>query len=126
MPHLRIEYSENLRGTFNVKEFCTTMHGAIMTTGLFELGAVRVRAYCAADYAVADLMAENSFVDMHFRVGQGRNIDELKKAGETIFATAKTYLTPYFRTPHFALSLSIDEINGNLSWKQNVMHTRLR
>ena len=46
--------------------FCATTRDTILATGLFELGAVRVRAFRADDYAIADLMPENSFLDMVF------------------------------------------------------------
>jgi 5-carboxymethyl-2-hydroxymuconate isomerase len=126
MPHFRIEYSANLSTKMIMTEFCTVIHTAIMETGLFELGAVRVRAFCADHYAIADQLAENSFLDMQFAVGQGRSADDLKRAGEHIFKAASNHLVQLFESPHFALSFSMTEINGNLSWKKNAMHARLR
>ncbi len=126
MPHFRIEYSANMPGTFNAADFCRAMHGAILDTGLFELGAIRVRAFAAESFAVADQLPENAFIDMNFRVGEGRTSDQLKQAGETIFAAAEEHLKPCLSTPHFALSFLIEEINGKLSWKNNAMHARLR
>jgi 5-carboxymethyl-2-hydroxymuconate isomerase len=126
MPHFRIEYSENLNAKIDMAEYCAEIHKAIMDTGLFEFGAVRVRAFRADHYAIADQLAENSFLDMQFAVGQGRSADDLKKAGDAIFKKASEYLAQLFETPHFALSLSITEINDNLSWKKNAMHARLR
>lgn len=126
MPHFRIEYSENLLTKVDMAEFCADIHKAILKTGLFEVGAVRVRAFRAEHYAIADQLADNSFLDMQFAVGQGRSADALKKAGDDIFKTASEHLAQLFQTPHFALSFSITEINGNLSWKHNAMHARLR
>ena len=97
-----------------------------MASGLFELGAVRVRAFCAEHYAIADQLPENSFIDMEFRVGQGRSVEDLKQAGEEIFAAAQNVLKPLYSTPHFALSLEIRTIDADLSWKKNAMHARLR
>ncbi len=56
MPHLTIEYSANLDGTGDIAGLCRSLHAAMLATGLFELGAIRVRALCAEDYAVADLL----------------------------------------------------------------------
>jgi 5-carboxymethyl-2-hydroxymuconate isomerase len=126
MPHFRIEYSANILARVDISEFCTVIHRAIMETELFELGAVRVRAFRADYYAIADQLPENGFLDMQFAVGQGRKPDELKRAGEHIFKIASEHLAPLFNTPHFALSFQISEINGNLSWKKNAMHPRLR
>jgi 5-carboxymethyl-2-hydroxymuconate isomerase len=126
MPHFRIEYSANLDGQLDMQQFCASMEKSILDTGLFELGAVRVRAFRAEAYAIADQLPENAFIDMVFRVGQGRASDALKAAGDAMFQQARSQVGKLFETPHFALSLEIIEIDGGLSWKDNAMHPRLR
>ncbi len=126
MPHFTIEYSANLDEAVDFGNLCKVVHTTIMTTGLFELGAVRVRAFRATSYAIADRLPENGFIDMSFRIGRGRSDEEKQKTGEAIFATVSAFLAPLFQTPHFALSLEIREIDAELSWKKNAIHPRLR
>jgi len=126
MPHFTMEYSANLDASVDLAGLCQAVHGTILATGLFELGAVRVRAIRCEAYAVADLLPENGFIDMSFRIGKGRTDDEKKRTGEAIFAAAIDVLGPLFETPHFALSLEIREIDAELSWKKNAIHPRLR
>jgi len=126
MPHMAIEYSANLDGAVDMAEFCRVVLKEILATGLFEQGAVRVRAFRAEAYAVADLLPENGFIDMNFRIGRGRTADEKMRTGEAIFAAASDHLAKLFTTPHFALSLEIREIDSELSWKKNAIHPRLR
>lgn len=126
MPHFTMEYSSNLDATVDFPALCAAVHETIMATGLFELGAVRVRALRAEAYAVADLLPENSFIDMSFRIGRGRSTEEKKRTGDAIFATVTDFLAPLFKTPHFALTLEIREIDPDLSWKKNAIHPRLR
>jgi 5-carboxymethyl-2-hydroxymuconate isomerase len=126
LPHFNIEYSANLDERIDMPKLCQTIHAAILKTGLFELGAVRVRAFAAYNYAITDMLPENAFIDMIFRVGQGRSAEALKQAGDAIFQAASDELKSLLATPHFALSLEIQEINADLSWKKNSMHARLR
>ena len=126
MPHFTMEYSSNLDDKVDFDGLCRAVHATIMKTGLFELGAVRVRAIRCEAYAVADLLPENGFIDMSFRIGAGRTFDERKAPGEAIFATVTEFLAPLFKTPHFALTLEIREIDPDLSWKKNAIHPRLR
>jgi len=126
MPHLAIEYSANLEEKADLDALCRAVHAAILKSGLFEVGAVRVRAFPARHFAIADLKPENAFVDMSFRIGKGRGADDKKRAGEAIFAAASEVLAPLLETPHFALSLEVREIDAELSWKKNAMHARLR
>ena len=126
MPHFTMEYSSNLDGSVDFAGLCEAVHATIMQSGLFELGAVRVRAIRSEAYAVADLLPENGFIDMSFRVGKGRSQEEKQRTGEAIFATVTAFLAPLFATPHFALTLEIREIDAELSWKKNAIHPRLR
>ena len=126
MPHLTLEYSANLEGRTDITALCRAVHAAIMASGLFELGAVRVRAFAAQHFAIADLDRRNSFIDMSFRIGEGRSAADKKAAGEAIFAAATGHCAELLTEPHFALSLEIREIDAELSWKKNAIHPRLR
>lgn len=126
MPHLTVEYSTNLDGRADMERLCEQLLSAVIGTGLFEVGAVRVRALRADHFAVADQLPENAFVDLNFRIGRGRGAEEKRRAGEAIFAAASEVLTNLFQTPHFALSLEIREIDADFSWKKNAIHPRLR
>lgn len=126
MPHLIVEYSANLEDRTDIAGLCDRLLAAVLSTGLFEVGAVRVRAFRAEHYAIADRLPANSFVDLNLRIGVGRTIEERKSAGEAIFQAAQEVLAPLLAEPHFALSLEIREIDPELSWKRNAIHTRLR
>lgn len=126
MPHMAIEYSANLDETVDIQGLCTLVADTILETGLFEIGAIRVRAFRAEAYAIADRLPQNGFIDMNFRIGKGRSAEEKKRIGEAIFAAVSQRLALLFATPHFALSLEIREIDAELSWKKNAIHPRLR
>jgi 5-carboxymethyl-2-hydroxymuconate isomerase len=121
-----VEYSANLDGQVDMRGLSTTLSRAILASGLFELGAVRVRAFSARTYAIADQLPENSFIDLSFRIGTGRSEEEKKRVGESIFASATEFLGQQLAGQHFALSLEVREIDPALSWKRNAMHARLR
>lgn len=126
MPHLSVEYSANLEGQADLDQLCAALLETLLDTGLFEEGAVRVRALRADHYAIADRLAENAFIDLNLRIGAGRSQDDKKRVGEALFAKASSLLAPLFAAPHFALSLEIREIDAELSWKKNAIHPRLR
>jgi 5-carboxymethyl-2-hydroxymuconate isomerase len=126
MPHFTAEYSSNLDSVVDMDSFCQRIRLVMLETGLFELGAVRVRALRAEAYAIADLLPQNGFVDMSLRIGAGRTAEEKQRAGELILAVAADFFAPQLATAHFALSLEIREIDPALSWKCNSIHPRLR
>lgn len=126
MPHLTLEYSANLDGRVDMRGLCSALLKALLETGVFEKGAPRVRAIPCENYAIADELPENSFVDALLRMGAGRSAQDRKRVGEALFAAMSAHLAPLFESPHFALSLEIREIGAGLSWKKNAIHPRLR
>lgn len=126
MPHFSVEYSDNLDAQVDMGAICGVLHKAAMQTGLFELGALRVRAHACKDYAVADLLDENAFLHLTVSVGSGRDKALLRDAGQAVWAALTATLEDQFRTPHFALTMEIREIDPDLSWKKNAIHPRIR
>ncbi len=126
MPHLTIEYSANLEATGDLPGLCLTLREALLATGLFEEGAVRVRALPCPHYAVADLLPQNAFAALVLRIGAGRSPEDKSRLGKAVMATAEGHFAARLAEPYFALSLDIVENDPALSWKTNTIHPRLR
>lgn len=126
MPHLTLEYSANLDGRIDLEGLCGALNEEIAALPFFEVGAIRVRAIRCESYAVADRGPLEAFIDMQFRIGTGRSQAEKKAAGDALFAAASRHAAALLAEPHFALSLEIREIDPDLSWRKNTMHSRLR
>lgn len=126
MPHFIVEHSANLNSQTDVQALCDIILDEALQTGYFEVGAIRVRAIECEHYAIADRHEKNSFANITLRLGAGRTLDDKQKIGDAIFAAATRQLMPLLNEPYFALSFGIEEIDPQLSWKQNAMHSRLR
>ena len=126
MPHLTIEYSDNLERLTDMGALCQVLHTALLASGLFEVGAIRVRAHACRHYAVADLLPQNAFADLILRIGVGRSEYEKAALGKALMRAAEAHFAPQLATPHFALSLEVQEISAPFSWKTNAIHPRLR
>ena len=126
MPHLTVEYSGNLEGLKDMGALCHALHTTMLASGLFELGAIRVRARACPHYAVADLLPENAFADLILRIGTGRSEDEKTSLGKALMRAAEAHFALQLAAPHFALSLEVQEISAPFSWKTNAIHPRLR
>lgn len=126
MPHLTVEFSANLVENSNMAALCNALRRTLLESGLFELGAVRVRAITADHYAIADCHPDNAFADLRLRLGQGRSENERKALGTRLMEVASEHFADQLAAPHFALSLEIIEIDGRFSWKNNAIHPRTR
>lgn len=126
MPHMTLEYSANLAEKTDIQAAVDAAHRAVLDSGLFELGAVRVRAYESDAYGIADRHPDNAFVHLCLRIGAGRAAAEKRAAGDVIYRAMLAQFEPLLASPYFALSFEICEIDAALSWKTNAMHERLR
>lgn len=125
MPHLTIQYSKNLESVADIRLLCQELRLTMIDTGIFPLGGIRVRAFSAAEFSIADNNENNAFVDLVLRIGAGRTIVEKKAAGDALMQKSQHFFRTMLDTPYFALSLEVIEIDAELSWKSNSIHARL-
>ena len=125
MAHLIVEMSDNVARSIDASGLCDALHQAMVDSGIFPLAGIRVRAYRADAFSMADKHPENGFVAMTLSVGHGRSKDVLAAAGETVFAGARQFLGGWLAGQYFGLTLEIREIDADLSWKANTIRPRL-
>ncbi len=122
MPHIVVEYSDNLRERVDVAALIGCVHDAALTTGVFPLGGTRTRGSVRFDYKIADGDPRYGFIHIVMRIGQGRDQATKSAAAETVFQTASAFLDHAFETAPLALSLEMQEIDSSLSFKRNTIH----
>lgn len=125
MPHLSFEYSAGVADLVDLNQLATALRDAMVATGIFPLGGIRVRGFCADIAVIADGGAYD-FIDMSVRLGAGRDLTTRQQAAETIYAAAEALLRPCMGDRPFALSLEVRQIDTDLSIKRyNTIHTHL-
>lgn len=122
MPHIVLEYSANLSAQLDFGAFLESLRDSALATGVFPLGGIRVRAYQADHYLIADGYPDNAFVHITLRVGHGRDLETRKRACEAIFATACEFLQPLYDRLPLGISLEMQEIDALLTAKKNNLH----
>jgi 5-carboxymethyl-2-hydroxymuconate isomerase len=115
MPHLVILYTPDLDGETDMGALCRALADAMLGVKdeagqpVFPTGGVRVLAYPAAHFAVADGSGEHGFAWLNLRMGRGRSEAVKQRAGEALTATAKTHFAPLLAKRRCGLTLQIDE-----------------
>jgi 5-carboxymethyl-2-hydroxymuconate isomerase len=122
LPHLIVEYSANVEDLIALDEMLDKLHSCALTTGVFPLGGLRVRAYRADAYRVADKAPDNGFVHVTAMIGHGRPLDVQQRAGEQLFAVLAEHLEPLYAKSPLAISLNIQEFHPVLNFKKNNLH----
>jgi 5-carboxymethyl-2-hydroxymuconate isomerase len=124
MPHIIVEYSGNLDGRLNVQTLVDDLHQAAITSGLFEIPAIRTRAVRRDVFRVADGDARNGFVHITARIRQGRTTDQRKSLGQSLLAAANRRLEPIFAAQPLALTVEVHEIDPEMTFRRNTIRER--
>jgi 5-carboxymethyl-2-hydroxymuconate isomerase len=126
LPHLIVEYSANVEDQIALGALLDKLHACALTTGVFPLGGLRVRAHRADAYRIADKAPENGFVHVTALIGHGRPLDVQQRAGEELFATLTAHLEPLYAKSPLAISLNVQEFHPVLNFKKNNLHEHVK
>jgi len=126
VPHIVIECSDNMRARSDLPGLVDCVHAAALSTGVFPEGGLRTRLAERRHYRIADGDPANGFVHVVVRMGAGRDAATKRRAGEEIFGALCAYLEPVIQTSPLGVSLEVQEIDPELSFKKNNLHEYVR
>jgi len=115
MPHLVILYSGNLEPETDFSGLCRELADAMLAATdeagrpVFPTGGVRVFAYPAPHFAVADGSGDHAFCYLQLRIGPGRSAALHQAVGQALVESARTYLAPVLARRPVGLTLHVDE-----------------
>jgi len=132
MPHLVVLYSGNLETETDMSALCRRLADTMLSVRdergqqVYPTGGVRVFAYPAPHYALADGQRDYAFLYLNLRMGRGRTDAVKQRAGETLLAAAKEHLAPLFTSRYIGLTLQIDEGREVFDAKHSTIHPLFR
>src|ERR1700748_2584102 len=97
MPHLVVFYTPNLETQTDMNALCRKLANVMPTVKdedskqVLPTGGIRVLAYPADPFAVADGPRDYGFVYLNLRIGRGRSEAAKKKTGETLRAVVQEH-----------------------------------
>lgn len=141
MPHLVILYTPDLEAHTNMTALCRSLADTMLTVKdedgkqVFPTGGVRVLAYPAAHYAIADGgeagraaggSGDYGFVYLNLRMGRGRSDAVKQQAGQALQETAMQHLGPALDNKPVGVTFQIDEGPEVFDSKTSSLHPLFR
>jgi 5-carboxymethyl-2-hydroxymuconate isomerase len=129
MPHLVILYTNNLETETDMKALCRKLANAMPTVmdengkQVLPTGGIRVLAYPAAHYAIADGQHDYAFVYLNLRIGRGRSDADKKKTGETLRAVVQEHFAELLANRYIGVTFQIDEGQEVFDAKHSSIHS---
>ena len=115
MPHLVILYTPNLETKVDMSALCRALADVMVAQrdeqarAVFPTGGVRVLAYPAAHYAVADGKGDYGFVYLNLRMAKGRSAAVHQVVGNALLSAARAQLDAVLAQQPVGVTLQIDE-----------------
>ena len=127
MPHLIIEYTDNLSPHIQIKELLKKS-GEVLSSfpDVYPIGGIRVRAIQVTDYWMADGSEDDAFVHMTLKIGAGRTDKEKKETCDKLFQALQEHMRELFDSRNLALSLELSEFSESGTYKKNNIHKRFK
>lgn len=127
MPHLVVEYTDNLKDP-NMPKLLSALNAVLIArSDVYPVGGIRARAVRLSEYVVADgANAEDAFVHVALKIGAGRSEEVKQATGDELFAVVTEHFAAEFEGRPLALSLEIQEFSEAGTWKKNNIHARYK
>ncbi|PSL17896.1 5-carboxymethyl-2-hydroxymuconate Delta-isomerase [Shimia abyssi] len=125
MPHFSVEYSANLDELLDIQALCDTIRATASEIDAFPTPGIRVRAFRADHYAIADGNPKHGFIDISIRLRAGRPDDVKQDATQRLFEVTRAFIAPVMATHPIALSLEMRDIDPALSPKTGTIRDHM-
>ena len=125
MPHIIVEYSRNLEARLDIRALIENVHAAVLSTRVFDLGAVRTRAEPRDLYVIADGDPDNGFIHVAMHIAPGRDANTRKRVAQTILDAIAAATRDVYERYGLGLSVEVREIENSGAVRLNNLHERI-
>ncbi|MCE8509641.1 5-carboxymethyl-2-hydroxymuconate Delta-isomerase [Ruegeria pomeroyi] len=125
MPHFIVEYSGNLEDALDIGALCEVIRATAVGIDTFPMAGIRVRAFRADHWAIADGDPKHGFIDISIRLRAGRAPEVKQVAANEIFEAVRAFVAPVMAQRSLALSLEMRDIDPDLSPKTGSIRDHL-
>ena len=125
MPHITIDYSDNLAKHHDLQKLCDRLAKVAIGTGVFPEAGIRVRLHPASHWTIADGHPKNAFVSAVLRIGEGRDTETRAAATKAIHDAICWFFARELESGHFMVSTDCQVNEAAVSFKTNPVHARL-
>ena len=109
MPHLVIEYSDNLNGDFDVRTLMQKMHQALDGKYNIASNRIKARAIKLTDYIVGDHGTDAFMMHVTLKLMQGRTVEAQKELSSLLQSIARKHIS-LENYPHSAITVEVVEL----------------
>jgi len=113
MPHLTLEYSDNIE--VDVQPLLARLHEEVVSTGAINLKGIKSRAIKHTQYRIADGDPDYAFVHVGLLIREGRPIEVQKDATQRVMNVLKETFGYLFEIRKLSLTVDLKEMRDGIA-----------
>lgn len=113
MPHLTLEYSDNLE--FEVQPLLARLHETLAASGAVALKGLKSRAVRHADYRLADGNPEYAFAHLNMLIREGRAPETQQELAKRAMEVLEAEFGSRYEAGYLSLSVDIKEMRDGIA-----------
>jgi 5-carboxymethyl-2-hydroxymuconate isomerase len=117
MPHLRLEYSANVKEKVKPKELFSACHRILVDTVNADLFRCQSRAIPCDLFHVGEGSPDEAFIHLEILLLEGRSLPKLQEAGKQILKTLEKYFIRSLKELNMQISVRVVEFSQSHYFK---------
>ena len=113
MPHLTLEYSDNIE--VDVQPLFARLHNEMVATGAVNMKGLKSRAIRHTEYRIADGDESYAFVHLNILIRAGRPLEVQQEVANRTMAVLEDTFGHRFETGYLSLSVDIKEMKEGVA-----------
>jgi 5-carboxymethyl-2-hydroxymuconate isomerase len=105
MPHLKLEYSSNIKEKVNLKELFSSIHAVLVAVVNADLFRCQSRAISYDSFYIGEGLSQECFIYLEILLLEGRSELQLQEAGNKILKLLEKYFA--YSLKEFKLQIAV-------------------
>jgi 5-carboxymethyl-2-hydroxymuconate isomerase len=117
MPHLTLEYTDNLKLKVNLRKLFSELHSEIFATGEFVFDEIKSRAIMLEDYYIGDGNPDKAFIHLKISMLDSRNLEFKKSVARNLLTVLNKYYTVEVTKKNCQVCVELVDIRSDCYFK---------
>jgi 5-carboxymethyl-2-hydroxymuconate isomerase len=118
MPHLKLEYSANIKERINPEELFSSCHRTIAHVINANLSRCQSRVTCCDLFHVGEGSQEEAFIYLEVLLMEGRTASKLQELGSQLLTILENYFSGSLRELKVQMAVRLVELSTSLYFKK--------
>lgn len=117
MPHLKLEYSANVKEKVNLKELFSPIHRVLVDVVKADLFRCQSRAIAYDSFYIGEGLPQEGFIYLEILLLEGRSESQLQEAGNKTLKLLEKYFAHSFKELKMQIAVRVVEISSSHYFK---------